>query len=54
METYLYNHFPDHISSAHIALFTSVKNAKVVTDPVTGISKGYGFVRFVDENEKNR
>ena len=27
METYLYNHFPDHLSSVHIALFTSVKNA---------------------------
>ncbi|KAL5527021.1 hypothetical protein ACEPAG_5812 [Sanghuangporus baumii] len=27
METYVYNHFPDRISSVHIALFTSVKNA---------------------------
>ncbi|KAL5530779.1 hypothetical protein ACEPAF_7037 [Sanghuangporus sanghuang] len=27
METYIYKHFPDRISSVHIALFTSVKNA---------------------------
>ncbi|KAL5508606.1 hypothetical protein ACEPAH_6225 [Sanghuangporus vaninii] len=27
METYIYKHFPDRISSVHIALFTTVKNA---------------------------
>jgi RNA recognition motif-containing protein len=31
-----------------------VKGAKVVTDRVTGRSKGYGFVRFADENEQMR
>jgi len=34
--------------------YHSVRNAKVVTDPVTGASRGYGFVRFSDEAEKNR
>ncbi|WOK97662.1 polyadenylate-binding protein RBP47-like [Canna indica] len=32
--------------------YTSVKGAKVVVDANTGRSKGYGFVRFGDENEK--
>ena len=32
--------------------YTSVKGAKVVMDTITGRSKGYGFVRFGDENEK--
>jgi RNA recognition motif-containing protein len=34
--------------------YPSVRGAKVVTDPSTGCSKGYGFVKFVDENERNR
>ncbi|KAG8097059.1 hypothetical protein GUJ93_ZPchr0013g37867 [Zizania palustris] len=34
--------------------YPSVKGAKVVTDPNTGRPKGYGFVKFADENEKNR
>ncbi|NP_001152183.2 Polyadenylate-binding protein RBP47B' [Zea mays] len=34
--------------------YSSVRGAKVVTDPNTGRSKGYGFVKFADENEKNR
>ncbi|KAJ4981269.1 hypothetical protein NE237_032106 [Protea cynaroides] len=34
--------------------YTSVKGAKVVTDRTTGRSKGYGFVRFSDENEQMR
>ncbi|KAF9589122.1 hypothetical protein IFM89_019172 [Coptis chinensis] len=32
----------------------SVRGAKVVTDPNTGRSKGYGFVKFSDEMERNR
>ncbi|XP_024027246.1 polyadenylate-binding protein RBP47-like, partial [Morus notabilis] len=33
--------------------FSSVKGAKVVIDSNTGRSKGYGFVRFNDENERS-
>ncbi|KAF9591419.1 hypothetical protein IFM89_004117 [Coptis chinensis] len=32
----------------------SVRCAKVVTNPNTGRSKGYGFVKFSDEMERNR
>ncbi|XP_074582255.1 polyadenylate-binding protein RBP47-like [Curcuma longa] len=32
--------------------YSSVKGAKVVVDANTGRSRGYGFVRFGDENEK--
>ncbi|XAR60384.1 hypothetical protein NMG60_11033734 [Bertholletia excelsa] len=34
--------------------YSSVRGAKVVTDPNTGRSKGYGFVKFADEMERNR
>ncbi|KAL1202834.1 Polyadenylate-binding protein RBP47B [Cardamine amara subsp. amara] len=34
--------------------YPSVKGAKVVIDSNTGRSKGYGFVRFGDENERSR
>lgn len=34
--------------------YASVKTAKIVTCPCTGVSKGYGFVRFSDEGEKYR
>ncbi|XP_020211679.1 polyadenylate-binding protein RBP47 isoform X1 [Cajanus cajan] len=34
--------------------FSSIKGAKVVIDSNTGRSKGYGFVRFGDENERTR
>jgi RNA recognition motif-containing protein len=34
--------------------YPSVKGAKVVTDANTGRSKGYGFVRFGEEMERNR
>ncbi|WVY99359.1 hypothetical protein V8G54_025429, partial [Vigna mungo] len=36
------------------AHYHSVRGAKVITDPNTGRSKGYGFVKFSDENERNR
>ncbi|XP_021728972.1 polyadenylate-binding protein RBP47B'-like [Chenopodium quinoa] len=36
------------------AHYPSVRGAKVVTDPSTGRSKGYGFVKFADETERNR
>ena len=34
--------------------FPSVRGAKVISDMVTNRSKGYGFVRFGDEEERNR
>ncbi|CAN0891882.1 Polyadenylate-binding protein RBP47B' [Linum grandiflorum] len=34
--------------------YLSLRGARVVTDPTTGGSKGYGFVKFGDENERNR
>lgn len=34
--------------------FPSVKAAKVVIDANTGRSKGYGFVRFGDDNERSQ
>ncbi|RWW73125.1 hypothetical protein BHE74_00019025 [Ensete ventricosum] len=35
-----------------VTKYSSVKGAKVVVDAHSGRSKGYGFVRFGDENEK--
>ncbi|KAJ3102186.1 tRNA selenocysteine 1-associated protein 1 [Phlyctochytrium planicorne] len=34
--------------------YGSVKSGKVVTDPATGMSRGYGFVRFSDEMDQQR
>ena len=34
------------------AHYPSVKGAKVVTDRITGRTKGYGFVKFGDETEQ--
>ncbi|KAI8470821.1 MAG: hypothetical protein J3K34DRAFT_508565 [Monoraphidium minutum] len=34
--------------------YPSVTSAKVITDPSTGRSKGYGFVRFTSEPERDR
>ena len=34
--------------------YPSCKTAKVVTDAVTALSRGYGFVRFSDETEQQR
>lgn len=34
--------------------FPSCKSAKIMTDPITGMSRGYGFVRFADESDQQR
>lgn len=34
--------------------YASCRSAKVVTDPMTGLSRGYGFVRFGEEHEQQR
>ncbi|KAJ3190951.1 hypothetical protein HK101_008232 [Irineochytrium annulatum] len=36
------------------ARYGSIKSAKVVTDPQTGMSRGYGFVRFGEELDQQR
>lgn len=36
------------------ARFPSCKSAKIMTDAVTGQSRGYGFVRFSDETDQQR
>lgn len=36
------------------ARYTSCKSAKIMTDANTGQSRGYGFVRFGDENDQQR
>ena len=38
----------------YIQPFNSCKSAKIMLDPVTGISRGYGFVRFSDEADQQR
>ncbi|KAM0787941.1 hypothetical protein ACM66B_006146 [Microbotryomycetes sp. NB124-2] len=35
-------------------IFASTKSAKVMCDPSTGLSRGYGFVRFSDESDMQR
>jgi RNA recognition motif-containing protein len=42
------------LEEAFKASYPSVRGAKVVTDRVTGCSKGYGFVRFGDISEQTR
>lgn len=34
--------------------YPSCKSAKIMTDPITGLSRGYGFVRFGDEGDQQR
>ncbi|KAG0046814.1 hypothetical protein BGZ83_008009 [Gryganskiella cystojenkinii] len=34
--------------------YMSCRSAKIMTDATTGVSRGYGFVRFGDENEQLR
>lgn len=47
-------------TEAHLLLFfqksfpTSIKTVRVMTDPVSGKSRCFGFVRFTDESERQR
>jgi RNA recognition motif-containing protein len=34
--------------------FPSCKSAKIMSDPLSGMSRGYGFVRFSDEGDQQR
>ncbi|KAK8204379.1 hypothetical protein M8818_005108 [Zalaria obscura] len=36
------------------ARFPSCKSAKIMSDPISGLSRGYGFVRFSDEADQQR
>ncbi|RQM07308.1 hypothetical protein DH86_00001007 [Scytalidium sp. 3C] len=36
------------------ARFPSCKSAKIMTDPISGMSRGYGFVRFSEEGDQQR
>ncbi|KAI9257365.1 hypothetical protein BDA99DRAFT_441342 [Phascolomyces articulosus] len=40
--------------SAFASRYLSCKSAKIMTDPRTGLSRGYGFVRFSDPMEQQR
>ena len=44
----------DLLFSIFHEVYGSCKTAKVVTDAMTGLSRGYGFVRFSDESEQQR
>lgn len=34
--------------------FNSTKSAKIMSDPISGLSRGYGFVRFADEADQQK
>jgi RNA recognition motif-containing protein len=34
--------------------YPSCKSAKIICDPIYGLSRGYGFVRFIDESDQQR
>ncbi|RDB27828.1 putative RNA-binding protein C23E6.01c [Hypsizygus marmoreus] len=44
---------PETSNSDLVAVFPC-KSAKIMLDPVTGVSRGYGFVRFTDEADQQR
>ncbi|SCV01063.1 LAMI_0G09120g1_1 [Lachancea mirantina] len=43
-----------HLLSLFQERFKSVKTVRVMTDPITGASRCFGFVRFGDEHERRR
>ena len=44
----------NYLKNIFLKLYKSVIGAKIVIDPITRKSKGYGFVRFSDQNESQR
>ena len=44
----------NYLKGIFLKLYKSVIGAKIVIDPITRKSKGYGFVRFSDQNESQR
>lgn len=45
---------PDRGPPRKIKPFASCKTAKIMVDPSTGLSRGYGFIRFTDEADQRR
>lgn len=45
---------PDRGPPRKIKPFTSCKMAKIMVDQTTGLSRGYGFIRFSDEADQRR
>ncbi|KAG2222515.1 hypothetical protein INT45_012829 [Circinella minor] len=43
-----------NLLSAFQANYRSCKSAKIMTDPRTGLTRGYGFVRFIDQSDQQR
>lgn len=43
-----------HLLALFQSHFNSVKTVRVMTDPITGTSRCFGFVRFSDEEERSR
>lgn len=41
------------LKSTFLEKYASVLGAKVVTNPMTGSSKSFGFIRFGDEQERD-
>ena len=44
----------DMLTNLFSQIYSSVVGAKIIVDPSTKISKGYGFVKFSDYNESQR
>lgn len=42
------------LMAAFQSRYGSIRSAKVMIDPVTGYSRGFGFIRFFDENDQQR
>lgn len=50
----LFSLFTQHLNPDGSPAFPSVRSAKVVWDASRGCSRGYGFVRFGEEEEQQR
>lgn len=40
------------LMSVFQAKYNSIKSAKIMSDPISGMSRGYGFVRFAEERDQ--
>jgi RNA recognition motif-containing protein len=37
-----------------MTIYASTKSAKIMSDPISGMSRGYGFVRFANEEDQQK